>query len=98
MTGSVQEGKPPICQCTLWICGYVPMLTQENVWSTSTHLQQALKLLKGLTVGKFVNIFDHRPKVSLVLYKQGRVAHKWFVLTECSGSHIFSTMPNKTWH
>jgi len=70
MTGSVQQHKARICQCSLWICPYVPMPTQENVWSTSTHLQQALKLLKGLTVGKFVNVLGHSPKVSLVLYKR----------------------------
>jgi hypothetical protein len=69
MTGSVQQGKAQICQCTSWICPYVPMLTQENVRSTSTHLQ-ALKLLKGLTVGKFVTVLGQRPKVSLVLYKR----------------------------
>jgi hypothetical protein len=68
MTGSVQKCKSQICQCTLWICPYVPMPTQENVWSTS--LRQALKLLKALTVGKFVNVLGHRPKVSLVLYKR----------------------------
>jgi hypothetical protein len=49
---------------------YVPMPTQENVWSTFTHLRQELKLLKGLTVGKFVNVLGHPPKVSLVLYKR----------------------------
>ncbi len=45
---------------------FVPMPTRENVWSTSTHFRQALKLLKGLTVGKF----GHRPKVSLLHYKR----------------------------
>jgi hypothetical protein len=70
VTGSVQQGKAQICQCTLWICPYVPMHTQENVWSTSPHLRQALKWLKGLTVGKFVNVLGHRPIVSLVLYKR----------------------------
>jgi hypothetical protein len=70
MTGSVQQGKAQICQCTLWICPYVAMPSQENVWSTSTHLRQALKLLKGLILGKFVNVLGHRPKVSLVLYKR----------------------------
>lgn len=33
-------------------------------------LRQALKLLKWLTVGKFVNVLGHPPKVSLVLYKR----------------------------
>jgi hypothetical protein len=70
LTGSVQQGKPQIIQCTLWICPYLPMLTQEHVWSTSTHLPQALNLLKGLTLGKFVNVLGHSPKVSLVLYKR----------------------------
>jgi hypothetical protein len=45
------------------------MPTQENV-PTSTHLRQALKLLKGLTVAKFVNVLCRRPKVSLVLHKR----------------------------
>jgi hypothetical protein len=25
----------------------------------------------------------------------GGVGHKWLVLTDCLGSHIFSSMPNK---
>jgi hypothetical protein len=54
----------------LWIPPYLPMCTQENVWSTSTHLRQALKLLKGLTGGKFLNVLGHRPIVSLLLYKR----------------------------
>ncbi len=56
VTAIVQQRKAQICQCTWWICPYVPMPTQENVWSTSTHLPRALKLLKGLTVA---NVLAH---------------------------------------
>jgi len=62
VTGSVEQRKAQICQCTWWICPYVLMPTQENVWSASTHLRRALKLLKGLTLRKFVNVLCHRPK------------------------------------
>jgi hypothetical protein len=60
--GSVQQREAQICQCTLWICPYLLMPTQENVWSTSTRLRQALKLLKGPTLRKFVNVLGHRPE------------------------------------
>jgi hypothetical protein len=70
LTGSVHQRKAHSFQCTLWICHYVPMPTPENVFSTSTHLRQAFKSLKQLTVAKFVNLLVHRPKVSLVLYKR----------------------------
>jgi len=70
VTRSVQQLKAQVCQCTLWICPHVPMPTQQNVSSTSTHLWKALKLLKGLSVGKLVNVLGPRPKVSLVLYQR----------------------------
>jgi hypothetical protein len=57
VTGSVQQHEAQICQCTFWICPYVRRPTQENLWSTSSDLWQALKLLKGLTLCKFVNDF-----------------------------------------